>query len=365
VNRSIQHEPVEIDGSSHSGSGTIVRLAVALSALGGAPVHVYNVRAARPRPGLARQHLEAVRALKELTAGEVSGAHLGSREFEFVPGALLPSGHHRFSIGSAGSATALALAVLPVLAFSPEAVEIEIEGGLFQDYAPSMFHLEHVIVPLLTRMDLEVEIAMLRPGYVPKGEGILRITLPGGTNGPLRPLELERAGPVERIWGISLSSHLAERRVSRRMSEAARAELVGAGYEAVIEEREEMSSVQAGAALALFADLKGGARLGADRAGLPRRSAESIGRHAARQLLAEIEAGACVDRFAGDQIVAFLALARGQSRLRIAQRTDHLMTALWLADRFLGARGWIEGSLLKVDGIGMPRPMAQATSGHP
>jgi len=353
VKRNVESEIIEIDGSSHSGSGTIVRLAVGYSALTGRCVHLYKVRAGRPRPGLAHQHLRAVQALAELTHATVKGAYLGSRQFDFIPGRFTVSGRHRFAIGSAGSATALALALLPVLAFSPQSVEVEIEGGLFQDFAPSVFHLEHVIAPLLRRMGLDVEVDMLRPGYVPKGEGILRVALEGRA-GPLRPLVLERAGPVERIWGISLSSHLSARHVSRRMADAARAELATADYEAAIEEREDVSAVQAGAALALFADMEGDVRLGADRAGAPRRSAEAIGRHAAHQLLAEIEGGACVDRYAADQVVAFAAPAEGQSRLRIEQITEHVATALWLAEMFLGASGRVERFLLTIDGVGLP-----------
>jgi RNA 3'-terminal phosphate cyclase (ATP) len=343
--------PLEVDGASHSGSGTIVRLAVGLSGLTGRPVHLFNIRASRPRPGLAHQHLGAVRAVRELTGGQLHGAQLGSRELEFIPGPLTPSGHHRFSIGSAGSTTALALAVLPLLALSPEAVTVEIEGGLFQDFAPSVFHLQHVVVPLLRRMGLDVDVVMLRPGYVPKGGGILQVaTSPAAV--PLRPLLLEHAGPVERIWGISLSSHLGARQVSRRMADAARDEFKSTGYDASVEEREDLSAGQPGAALTVFADRQGAVRLGADRAGTPRRRAESVGRRAAQQLLAEVEGDACIDRFAADQVVAFAALAEGESRLRIGQVTDHLTTSLWLAEVFLGARWHLDDSLLTVQGTG-------------
>ena len=61
-------------------------------------------------------------------------------------------------------------------------------------------------------------------------------------------------------------------------------------------------------------------RLGADRAGAPRRSAEAIGRHAARQLLAEIEGGACVDRYAADQGCGFRSSGRGP--VTAENRTD-------------------------------------------
>ena len=45
---------IELDGSKHSGSGTLVRFGVALAALTGQALRVVNARANRPKPGLAR-----------------------------------------------------------------------------------------------------------------------------------------------------------------------------------------------------------------------------------------------------------------------------------------------------------------------
>ena len=57
---------IEIDGAQQSGSGTIVRYAVALSALLGQPLRLFNARAKREKPGLRPQHLSAVLACAEL-----------------------------------------------------------------------------------------------------------------------------------------------------------------------------------------------------------------------------------------------------------------------------------------------------------
>ncbi|MER6411270.1 RNA 3'-terminal phosphate cyclase [Streptomyces humidus] len=54
---------LEIDGGACSGSGMIVRQAVACAAVTGTPVHLRHVRAHRPRPGLRHQHLCAVEAV--------------------------------------------------------------------------------------------------------------------------------------------------------------------------------------------------------------------------------------------------------------------------------------------------------------
>lgn len=345
-----------IDGSRFSGSGAIVRQAVAFAALTGRPIRVVKVRAKRDKPGLRAQHLRVIEAVAELVNGRTEGLVQGSREFVFRPGSLKVRRSYRWDIGSAGSTTMLALGMLPVLAFSESPVMVELRGGLFQDFAPSAFHLQHVVLPLVRQMGLQAAIDVVRPGYVPTGEGILRLSVQpmGGT---LRAIVEDKAWPITRVWGIALSSHLEERQVSWRMAEVAREVLAQAGYPADIEIRHDTESLQPGAALALFADRGTAnqgttARLGADQAGAVRRSAESIGKHVAEQLLQEIGSGATLDRFAADQLIPFAALAEGESRFIIPAVTDHVLTGAWLADVFLDARVRIDDQRLTITGTG-------------
>jgi RNA 3'-terminal phosphate cyclase (ATP) len=339
---------LDIDGASHSGSGMIVRQAVACAAVTGTPVRLHRIRAHRDRPGLRHQHLRAVEAVRELVGGTVDGAAVGSHELTFRPAGASPRGRYRFDVGTSGSATALSLALLPVLATATEPVRVELTGGLFQDRAPSAFHLQHVLAPLLGRMGLEVAVTLVRPGYVPTGGGVLRLDV--RRDGPLVPLDAERPGAVRSVWGISLASHLQRRRVSPRMADSAREVLAGAGFEARIEEREDTDALQAGAGLAVFADLAGGFRLGADGAGARGRPAEVIGTSVAERLLEDLRTGAALDRYAADQVVACAALAPGRSVMRPAAVTGHVRTAMWLADLFGLARTEVDGPLLVVDG---------------
>lgn len=353
---------VEIDGALYSGSGTIVRQAVAFSALTGQAVHIVNARARRPKAGLRAQHVKVVDAICQLAKGTVEGLHEGSCDLVFRPGtgreASREDRQFCWDIGSAGSTTMLALAVLPVLAFRACPTTVEIRGGLFQDFAPSLFHLQQVMLPLLRRMGLEAEVEMGRPGYVPRGEGRLCLAV-RPVRRVLQPLIRTERGAVERLWGIALASHLNERRVSQRMAESAAEAFAAAGYRAEIEARDETSAPQPGAALAAFADCTGGARLGADRAGALGRRAESIGRYVARQLLDELKTGATLDRFAADQIIPFAALAAGESRFVIPTVTDHVSTSAWLAKTFLGAEVRIEDHCLTITGVGFrPAPVA-------
>ena len=346
---------IEIDGSRYSGSGTIVRQAVVFSALSGQPVRIVNARLRRPKPGLRHQHIKVVEAVRQLVHGEAEGLVPGSLEVRFQPGALKASGKYIWDIGSAGSTTMLAMAILPVLAFAAHPVEVELHGGLFQDFAPSFFHLKHVMLPTLRRMGLCVEATMVSPGYVQRGEGVLYLCVKS-VGRALDVLNEEEAGPVRRLWGIALASHLEERAVTQRMAEAATKALAGAGYQAEIALQNDSTSVQPGAALALFADLGREVRLGADQAGALRRSAEAIGMYVATRLLEDLGTGATLDRFATDQIIPFAALADGESRFRVPAETSHLVTNAWLAREFMGAKIEIEGHRLSVQGVGYRRP---------
>lgn len=266
--------------------------------------------------------------------GTFDGVGVGSRSFSFSPGRLVPQGRYVWDVGTSGSATALALAVLPVLARRGQGVEIELQGGLFQDFAPSVFHLQHVLLPLIAGMGVRARLELVRPGYVPTGHGVVRLSAPPPPE-VLRPCVLEQGGRVQSVWGIALSSHLDQREVSPRMARAARAAVAAAGLEAEIDERNDVTAAQPGAAFALFADLSGGARLGADCAGAPHRRAETIGTRVARQLQEEIASSATLDRFAADQVLPFAALAAGDSVFRVRSITEHVMTGAWLASLFL------------------------------
>ncbi len=348
---------IEIDGSAHSGSGTIVRQAVAYAALTGHAIRIRNARARRRHPGLRPQHLRAIEAIRELTGGTLQDARLNSQAFTFRPGGEEPAGRYAWDIGTAGSATMLALAVLPVLALRGSGAEAEIRGGLFQDHAPSVFHLQHVIAPMLTQMGITVETTVIRPGYVPAGKGIIGLKVAPARR-PLRPLTPRRGETPARVWGISLASHLDDRHVAARMTAGALAVLDTAGISAQIQQRKDDTAAQPGAAFALFADFIGGTRLGTDRAGAPHRRAENIGARAAHQLLEEIASGATIDRHAADQIIPFAAVAAGTSKFKVPFISEHTATAAWLASVFTSADIHAEGQTLAISGRGAPHPAA-------
>ncbi len=344
---------LHVDGAQQSGSGTIVRFATAFAALLRRPLHVTNARAKREKPGLRPQHLAAVRACAELCGAKTEGLAVGSREFIFMPGSRIRGGTFSWEIGTAGSATMLALGILPVACLAEAPVTARITGGVFQDFAPSPHHMQHVLAPLLGRMGATVELQVLRAGYVPRGGGVIELRVQP-VRESLAPLRLTEQGVVREVSGIAFSSHLEERRVSARMARACQGELSGAGLVAHIEHVLDTLAVHAGASLAVWATTSTGCILGADRCGALRRSAEAIGRFVAQSLLNDLAAEATVDRHAADQLVLLAALAAGATDYVIPGLTDHVETNLWLAEQF-GAKVRCEKRRLTIDGLGLRR----------
>jgi len=345
---------LRVDGAQRSGSGTIVRTAVALAALLGEPLHLVNVRAKRRPPGLRPQHLTAVEAAARVARGEVEGAQVGARELLFRPGGRLRGGRYEWDIGTAGSTTMLALTLLPLAAFADGPCTFRLKGGLFQDMAPSAFHTQHALLPLLARMGLVAELEVVRPGYVPKGGGIIEMRVQP-VRGKLRPLRLPEQRPPWRLWGLALASHLRQRRVAERMAQECNQTLARRGLSADFETWDDATAPQPGAALALFAHDQGGCMLGADMAGAPGRPSEEIGRQVARMLLEDMDRGATVDRHLADQLIVFAALAEGESEWVVPEVTDHVETNLWLVETLLGAKASLAGHRLRIEGIGYER----------
>jgi RNA 3'-terminal phosphate cyclase (ATP) len=129
---------LEVDGSRKSGSGTILRLSVALAAILNTPLHIYNIRRKRPQPGLKPQHLKAVLTAGNLCRATLRGVELGSQELWFHPDDIV-GGEVTVEIGTAGSIPILLITVLPICACAKRPVTIHVtKGGTDVTHSPTI-----------------------------------------------------------------------------------------------------------------------------------------------------------------------------------------------------------------------------------
>jgi RNA 3'-terminal phosphate cyclase (ATP) len=246
----------------------------------------------------------------------------------------------------------LALTVIPLALFAQKPSRLSVIGGLFQDFAPSAFHTQKVLLPLLEKMGGSVRMRIIRPGYIPKGKGHLSVEVEPVSQ-PLKALHLMDQGRVTGLHGLALSSHLERACVSERMADRCRKILQKDDYPVNIETIHDSTAVQKGAALALWAETSTEAVLGADLAGKPGRKSESIAHSVASALMEDLCSGATTDRHAADQLILFGALAQGTTEYLIPRVTDHVKTNLWLVRELLGIEAQVQDNRLMVDGVGL------------
>lgn len=319
------------------GGGSVLRLSLALAAVKGESIRVFNVRANRSKPGLANQHLSAVKALGELTNAEVEGAEVGSEEVTFTPNEP-EGGRLEVDIGTAGSTTLILQAVMLPAAFANEPVELEVKGGTDNPFAPPIDYLENVTLPMLAKMGYEGEVECLRRGHYPKGGGKIRARIRPVRK--LHPLNLSRLGDVELVQGkshcVKLPGHIA-----KRQTKAAEERLEQAGYKSEIEveyyDKSEDPHLSPGTGIVLWAESSNGSVLGSSALGKKGKPAEKVGEESAKGLIKQIETDQAVDRYMSDQILPYLALANGKSKITSTELTSHTLTNVELLRNILGA----------------------------
>jgi len=326
---------LEVDGSQKSGSGTILRLSVALAGILGEELHIYNIRKKRSQPGLRPQHLESVMTAAKICNAKLKGAEVGSDEIWFEPGEI-EGGEIDAEIGTAGSIPMLIMTVLPLCAYAKRAVELRVfKGGTDVRHSPTINYLRHIFLPTLKRMGLSSSLTVKKYGYYPKGMGEALLEVQPCRK--LVPLSLKEFGKLTRIKGISVCTFLADRRVAERQAEAASRYLTAYGYKPQIETVNDFSNpLQKGSSIVLWADTDTGVLLGADAIGELRKRSEDVGREAAEKLMGEILSGATADVHLADLLVPYVALAEGSSTYMARLMTDHLETNIWLVKEILG-----------------------------
>jgi len=342
---------IEIDGSHGEGGGAVLRNAVALSAALGKPARIFNIRQGRPEPGLKMQHLTGVRALAEICKAEVKGLEKGSSEVSFSPGKIR-GGSYKFDVGTAGSLTLVLQSLMPALAFAGEEVEVELIGGTNVAWSPPIDYLENVFLPVAGLMGFRGRLWPESRGWYPKGGGRVKAFF-GPAEGGLKPLGLAERGKLVAVGGVSAASNLPAH-VAERQAASAEKALLDAGIRCQIR-REATMAACPGSAVVLWARFSSGAVLGGSSLGERGKPAEKVGEEAALELVKAVESGAAVDAHLCDQLLAFCALAEGESEFTAQAWSSHSATNAWLIRQFIkkGFRANEEGGAVRVRSEGL------------
>jgi len=335
---------IKIDGSYGEGGGQILRTSIALSCVTFKPVEVYNIRANRPKPGLAAQHLKGIEAAKLITNAEVEGLRIGSTRVVFKP-KRLRGGKFRIDIGTAGSVTLILQTVLLPSILAERETILEITGGTDVAWSPPVDYFKNVTLRALREIGVEAEIELIRRGYYPKGGGFIRVVVKPSK---LRGVEFKEV--EDKILGISHCQNLPEH-VAKRQANSAREYLEQKGLDAEIS-IEVRKGFSTGSGITIWSGYKGGNALGEKG-----KRAEDVGREAAENFYKEYSKDGVFDSHLADQIMPFAAIAKDKTVYSTTEITLHQISNAYVIKKFLGDVIKIDENsrVIEIKGIGLAK----------
>lgn len=329
----MENKTIEVDGSHGEGGGQIIRTSIALSAVTEKPCRIFDIRKGRPNPGLQAQHLEAIKSVAVMCGADVEGLDIGSTEVTFIPGKIT-SDKIGVNIPTAGSIGLVLQAMMIPASRAPAPVSIEFRGGATNGkWAPPLNYTKNVLLPLLAKMGYDARIDIQQYGYYPKGGAVVSVEINPST---LAPLELAERGKLAGIKGVShASASLQKARVAERQAEACSKALSANGLESSISIAYSDAACP-GSGVELQAIFENSV-VGAGALGEKNIKAEDVGKHAAKKLLESVGSPACVDEYAEDQLLPYMALAP-PSRMSVPKITSHTRTNIWVIEKFLSVK---------------------------
>jgi RNA 3'-terminal phosphate cyclase (ATP) len=332
---------IEIDGSYGEGGGQILRTALAFSTILKIPIRVKNIRARRKNPGLGNQHVAAVNALARISGATIEGNRIGSQTLTFLPQEIRP-GDYEFKIETAGSVTLLLQTIFLPLCLAQGDSTLTLVGGTHVPWSPPFHYLSQVFLPSLRPMGVSADALIEKWGFYPRGGGLVRSKI--SQVDELKPITLVERGPLKKIRVTSaianLPKHVAERQKEQALKRIRR-ELEIDPEIAILS---DAPSVGQGSFLFLSAEYEG-IVVGFSSLGARGKPAERVADEAVDFLKSYLESDGCVDPHLADQLVPFMALAKGNSSLTTTQMTEHLLTNLWVVGHFMETKIQTRGDL--------------------
>jgi RNA 3'-terminal phosphate cyclase (ATP) len=321
-------ETIYIDGSMGEGGGQVLRTSLTLAILTGRRLHIENIRANRPKPGLGKQHLVCVRAAREICGAQCTGAEIGSTSLDFEPGKIKPGEYH-FDISSAGSASLVIQTILPVLFTTDGPSTVTVTGGTHNPWSPPYDFLKLNFVPAIAEAGFYADCKLLKHGFYPAGGGKIAFDIKPLENNPGKTIDLCQPMVKPRIYAIVYTARLPAR-VAQRQQEL----LHKSGLEITdIEHIEVTDSAGPGncVVIRVIDDKRKIVFTGFGSKGKP---SEKVIGEVVNEARDFISSGAAIDHYLADQLLIYMAMQRA-GRFVTNKPSGHLTTNMEVIKKFL------------------------------
>ena len=339
----MRKESIRIDGSYGEGGGQILRSSLALSIITGRPIAITDIRAKRPNPGLAAEHLTAVLAAADICDAAVEGAELDSQEVNFTPTAPARAGRYRWDVGaarpegSAGAATLILQTVYPPLALARGTTHVRIGGGTHVAWSPTADYLINVWTPMQALIGPAANVTLTKWGWYPAGGGEIASEIISPANATFRALTLTDRGPLKRVTGRAAGLN-KDPLFARQIADHAAALLAPLGVDIRVEPLTLRGDCTASGLFltAEYANCRAGfsAIEKPDAPSAAPSDACEIAAQAVDALRAHHGSQATLDQYLADQLLLPLALADAPSRITVEKMSGHLRTHAKLLEHF-------------------------------
>jgi RNA 3'-terminal phosphate cyclase (ATP) len=328
-------ETVFIDGSIGEGGGQVLRTSLTLSCITGKRLHIENIRANRPKPGLGKQHVVCAEAAKEVCGARCSGTSIGSMTLDFEPGTVR-SGNFYFDIGSAGSASLVMQTILPVLFTADKQSIVTVTGGTHNTWAPPFDFIRDSFLPAIAMAGFKSDCRLMQYGFYPAGGGKIVFDIQPCCNNSGDSIDL-----YEPIKEAKISAKIYTSKLPVQIADKQRKLLLCSGLNIeTIEHIDVTDSISAGNCIAI--GIAGNNRriifTGFGAKGKP---SEKVINEVTTEARDFLNSDAAIDHYLADQLLIYMAI-RKKGRFTTNLLSKHLTTNIEVIKKFLPADFAIE-----------------------
>ena len=341
---------LDIDGSILEAGGQLIRNTIAYSVITNQSIKINNIRQGRTKPGLRQQHLECVMMAKEICNATISNNDLYSKELLFIPDKINYDFKYCFNSMSRGSASLILQCITPILLFSNIHLnELTIYGGTNVSFSPPIDFIKHVLFTTLQLFGINASVIIKNRGYLSGkyGATILNI-VPLNSESQLKPIDITSKGtlldlPTCYIHGYCEKNYLDD--IITEISNLIKCNFDTTEVDIISTENSKNQII----GFSLIAKtttncyINGSAVLYINIKKNYKNLLKSIVNYGVNQYNKQLnDSDLCVDEYLQDQLIIFMALTKGISKIKTGKITLHTKTSIYFSELMTNARFTIE-----------------------